>query len=324
MKLVSVPFSAGTDISIGMSIHEALIPAVPTPIIMPLPALEVPVTLFPWMTSFIGFVLQQTKVAMSVRHRGVVDWAVLEDSDTGYGIPDLTIAAPVDAFVLIRMLVSKRAMFISASTVKAEGKPMGAASVLSQNFPCTLITCWDTVPNLPTSANILNLTRLDVAIGVTLEDYVKGWVLGIVGELTDYGVGELMDAHAPRSASGGRGADAVRDDQLGGTVAGGLKGLVNAIWQFGHDVWMGEDSPRFDFTQPLGPFSVRVVTQVGEEPAGSVALNYEGFGPGVGRTPILEDRVSFDDDGTPRVDLIPFGLEPGRRAGVAKRAADTL
>ena len=94
---------------------------------------------------------------------------VQEGHDVGMLIPDVTIPFVNQWYAVMWPFSSRKVMF-SASTVKMDGVPAGAASILG--FP--MMTCGDPM-SLPSSFPITNCLNT-VIVGLTFKDIMMGWL----------------------------------------------------------------------------------------------------------------------------------------------------
>ena len=127
--MIGVKVNVCTDLSVGMLMHNVLLPpTVPMPV--PSPSLEIPV-MQRWAP---GEFNNQHKRAVTVQHKRMR--IVLEGHDCGPLIQDLTPMFPVNAYYLIMWPFSSRKILFSASTVQAEGTPVGCAAWLLPRMSC--------------------------------------------------------------------------------------------------------------------------------------------------------------------------------------------
>jgi hypothetical protein len=163
-----------------MSVHDfaPIPPAVVPPPSPAMPALEPPVPVM-WAP---GFGLQQNKLTTTVFHK--FQWMMLDGHDCGHMIPHVSIPVTNLKTPLHIMFSSRKVMF-SASTVKANGTPVGCAQLLL--FP--MMTCMQPV-SAPTSFPAMNLLN-SVTVGMTVGDIIAGWIGIACSVIADVIVGAL-------------------------------------------------------------------------------------------------------------------------------------
>ena len=151
-----------------MSVHDfaPIPPALAPPPSPAMPAIEPPVPVM-WAP---GFGLQQNKLTTTVYHKFM--WLMLDGHDCGYMIPHVSIP-PANLKTPLHIMFSSRKVMFSASTVKANGTPVGCAQLLL--FP--MMTCAQPA-SIPTSYPLMNLLNT-VTVGMTPGDIIAG-VIGIV------------------------------------------------------------------------------------------------------------------------------------------------
>jgi hypothetical protein len=185
------PVSIATDLALPliplvMTFHD-LIPVPPVPPVPPpgiYPCIEIPVLMM-WPP---GYGLQQNKLTTTVLHKFMP--LALDGHDCGYMIPHITIPAN-NALLPMHIMFSSRKFVFSASTVKANGTPVGCT------WPLMPMMCCAQPVTLPSGTALLNCLNT-VYVGVTWMDVLMGVVsivITIVGDALTYGgpSGSAMD-----------------------------------------------------------------------------------------------------------------------------------
>jgi hypothetical protein len=127
--MIGVKVNICTDLSFGALMHNVLLPPeIPMPV--PNPSIET-VVMQKWAP---GELNNQHKRAVTVQHKGLR--IVLEGHDCGPFIQDLTPLVPVNVYYLIMWPFSSRKIQFSASTVQAEGTPVGCAGPFLPMMSC--------------------------------------------------------------------------------------------------------------------------------------------------------------------------------------------
>ena len=185
------PVSIATDLALPliplvMTFHD-LIPVPPVPPVPPpgiYPCIEIPVMMM-WPP---GYALQQNKLTTTVLHKFMP--LALDSHDCGYMIPHITIPAN-NALLPMHIMFSSRKFVFSASTVKANGTPIGCT------WPLMPMLCCAQPVTLPSGTALLNCLNT-VYVGVTWMDVLMGVVsmaVTIIGDALTYGgpAGSAMD-----------------------------------------------------------------------------------------------------------------------------------
>lgn len=185
------PVSIATDLALPliplvMTFHD-LIPVPPVPPVPPpgiYPCIEIPVMMM-WPP---GYALQQNKLTTTVLHKFMP--LALDSHDCGYMIPHITIPAN-NALLPMHIMFSSRKFVFSASTVKANGTPVGCT------WPLMPMLCCAQPVTLPSGTALLNCLNT-VYVGVTWMDVLMGVVsiaVTMIGDALTYGgpSGSAMD-----------------------------------------------------------------------------------------------------------------------------------
>lgn len=168
----------------------------------PVPHADIPVpTLWPP-----GFGMGQNQFTATVKHKGLP--IASEGHDCGVLIPHIPMAPPLNVLLALIIPFSSRKMMFSASTVPADGKPIGTSDLLS--IPTPMMTCGDPV-SLPTSFPLPNAANT-VNVGMTGADFALGAV-SIAGSI----IADVLSAKAgPKGPSSFSWGSAIFGKLVGG------------------------------------------------------------------------------------------------------------
>jgi hypothetical protein len=150
-------------IPLGMTFHDVT-PPPPAPPIPAAPCVEPPVMMM-WPP---GYVLFQNKLSTTVLHKAMP--VVLDGHNCGYMLPHISIP-PANLLTPLQIAFSSRKVAFSASTSKANGKPIACV------FPSFLMpmTCCAQPVTLPNGIALLNVLNT-VIVGCTWMDFFLGWL----------------------------------------------------------------------------------------------------------------------------------------------------
>nr|MBK7064828.1 hypothetical protein [Deltaproteobacteria bacterium] len=159
--MIGVKVNICTDLSAGVLMHNVLLPP---PIPVPVPSISIEMAVNQdWPP---GEFANTHKRAATVQHKG--RRIVLEGHDCGPMIPDVTPLFPLNYFYLIMWPFSSRKFTFSASTVQADGAPIGCAAPY-----LPMMSCGDPI-SAPTGIALtsmnntgeVGMTGTDLAIGL--------------------------------------------------------------------------------------------------------------------------------------------------------------
>ncbi len=176
--MVAVKVNICTDLSLGVLTHMALCPP---PIPVPVPTISIEMVVNQdWPP---GSLNKQHKRTSTVEHK--TRKIVQEGHDCGVLIPDVTPMFIANIWYIIMWPFSKRKILFSASSVHADGLPVGCAALF-----LPMMTCGEplTMPTTLTPSSMMNtveveMTGRDLLIGLlyAVVSIAIEWIINRVG-----------------------------------------------------------------------------------------------------------------------------------------------
>lgn len=169
--MIGVKVNICTDFSFGVLMHNVLMPP---PVPVPVPSLSIEmVARQDWPP---GEFVNTHKRTTDVLHKGLR--IVLEGHDCGPLIADITPLLPSNLYYAIMWPFSSRKITFSASTVQADGSPIGCAAPF-----LPMMTCGDPI-SAPTGF-VLSATNNTVEVGMSATDLAIGLATAAVSMMID-------------------------------------------------------------------------------------------------------------------------------------------